>query len=195
MPSHTLTALGHDIYLIKGLLDPSVCNHIIQIANNQSFESAGILLNTVDAQTRSNDLLKLGGQDSLLQSTNQLILSRVAIAQQLLFQEYGVQFPYAEPCTILRYRRGQYYRSHVDNILLASRFQEVQQGIPTRDISIVGYLNHDFIGGATYFHRQKIKVKPEAGSIVVFPSYFTHPHEAQPVQQGEKYVFTSWLFH
>ncbi|HEY9623333.1 MAG TPA: hypothetical protein V6C78_23455, partial [Crinalium sp.] len=67
MPS--LTPLGHDIFLIKELLDITLCQHVIQIAECREFESADILLNTVDTQVRSNDLLKLGDHDSLLQST------------------------------------------------------------------------------------------------------------------------------
>ncbi len=152
-------------------------------------------METIDNAVRNNDLIPLGGQDPLTQSTNQLILSRLSVVKQFLFDQYGVQFPYAEPCSILRYQQGQFYKRHVDNILLSSRFQEVSEGIPTRDISVVGYLNDDFEGGETYFDRQKIKVNPKAGAVAVFPAYFTHPHQSLPILSGTKYAFTSWLFH
>lgn len=195
MSTHTLTCLGNEIFLVEDLLDHQLCQHLIQIAETCQFESAGILLESVDNEVRSNDMLKLGRSSPLGDSTNQLIMGRLAIAQTLLFQSYGVRFPYAEPCTILRYREGQFYKRHVDNLLLASRFQEVQQGIPTRDISVVGYLNDDFEGGETYFDRQDVKVRPKAGAVLLFPAYFTHPHESLPVRKGQKYAFTSWLFH
>jgi prolyl 4-hydroxylase len=195
MTSCTLTPLGAEIFLVRGVLEPALCQHIIQVAESLQFEMAGILLDQVDAQVRSNDLLRLGGAHPVSQSVNQLLLQRVSIVQQLLFQDYGVKFPYAEPCSILRYREGHFYQRHVDNLLLASRFQEVEQGIPTRDISVVGYLNDGFVGGETYFDRQDVTVKPEAGAVLVFPSYFTHPHASLPVRQGQKYAFTSWLFH
>lgn len=195
MLTHTLTCLGNEIFLVEDLLDHQLCQHLIQIAETCQFESAGILLESVDNEVRSNDMLKLGRSSPLGDSTNQLIMGRLAIAQTLLFQSYGVRFPYAEPCTILRYREGQFYKRHVDNLLLASRFQEVQQGIPTRDISVVGYLNDDFEGGETYFDRQDVKVRPKAGAVLLFPAYFTHPHESLPVRKGKKYAFTSWLFH
>jgi prolyl 4-hydroxylase len=190
-----LTPLGNEIFLVKDALDPTICQHILEIAKTCEFDAAGILVNTVDNSVRQSDVIELGGSDPLLHSTNQLLFSKLAIVQNLLFQTYGVKFPYAEPCSILRYREGQFYKRHVDNILLSSRFQEVDEGIPTRDISIVGYLNDNFEGGETYFDRQDLKVRPEAGAILVFPSYFTHPHESLPVTKGEKYAFTSWLFH
>jgi prolyl 4-hydroxylase len=190
-----LIPLGAEIFLVKNLLEPGLCQHIIQVAESCQFETAGILLDQVDPGVRSNDLLRLGGSDSLGRSLNQLLLQQLVTVQQLLYQEYGIRFPYAEPCSILRYQVGHFYQRHVDNLLLASRFQEVEQGIPTRDLSIVGYLNDDFKGGETYFDRQEIKVKPEAGAVLIFPSYFTHPHASLPVQAGQKYAFTSWLFH
>ena len=195
MTPQTLTPLGHEIFLVKGLLDPSACQQIIQVTQQCQLQQADILIETVNNQVRSNDLIRLGGSDPLLQSANQLLFSKLAIVQQLLRQAYGVNFPFAEPCTVLRYQERQFYKRHIDNILLGSRFQELDQGIPTRDISIVGYLNDDFEGGETYFDRQDLKVKPEAGAVLVFPAYFTHPHESLPILKGQKYVFTSWLFH
>lgn len=195
MSSHTLTALGNEIFLVRDVLEPDVCRHLIQVAESFDLEGSGILIDTIDNEVRSSEMLQLGGENPLLYSTNELLFSKLVIVQRLLFDTYGVKFPYAEPCSILRYREGQFYKRHVDNILLASRFQEVDQGIPTRDISVVGYLNDDFEGGETYFDRQDVKVKPEAGAVLVFPAYFTHPHESLPIVKGMKYAFTSWLFH
>jgi prolyl 4-hydroxylase len=194
MTAQTLTALGNEIFLIEQVLDAQTCRQVIETANCHGFDSAGILIEEVDRRVRNNDLLALNSDNSLLASTNALLHSSLGIVQKLLFQEYGVKFLYAEPCSILRYRTGQFYKRHVDNILLSSRFQELEHGIPTRDISVVGYLNDDFSGGETYFDRQKVRVKPVAGAVLVFPAYFTHPHQSLPVTQGEKYAFTSWLF-
>ncbi|NJR38796.1 MAG: 2OG-Fe(II) oxygenase [Leptolyngbyaceae cyanobacterium CSU_1_4] len=195
MSTHVLTPLGNEIFLVKNVLEPTLCQHIIQSVESAQFQAAGILIEKVDNQVRSNDLLHLGGRDEASRSLNQLMLSKVAIVQNLLFQTYGIKFPYAEPCSILRYRKGHFYKRHVDNILLSSRFQEVQEGIPTRDISIVGYLNDGFAGGETFFDRQNITVQPQAGAVLAFPSYFTHPHASLPIRRGKKYAFTSWLFH
>jgi prolyl 4-hydroxylase len=192
---HELTTLGPDLFRVSNLLSRSLCDHLIEVAECCPFESAGILVGQVDSDVRSNDLLALDRAGALGESANEILLTQIGIIQKLLRQEYGAPFGYAEPCSILRYETGQFYRRHVDNFLLSSRVQELEQGIPTRDISIVGYLNDDFEGGETYFDRQNIKVRPEAGSAIVFPSHFTHPHQALPVSQGRKYAFTTWLYH
>jgi predicted 2-oxoglutarate/Fe(II)-dependent dioxygenase YbiX len=191
----TFKDLGTEILLVENLLDEMLCNHLIQIADSCQCETAGIELTRVDTQIRNNELLYLDTHNPLLRSTNQLLLNRVAIVQHLLFQHYGIRFPHAETCSILRYRSGQAYKRHVDNLLLSSRLEEAAKGVPIRDVSIVGYLNEAFEGGETYFDRQNLKVKPRRGCVIVFPAYYTHPHQSLPVTQGCKYSFTSWLFH
>lgn len=193
---HAFKDLGSEILLVESLLEPSLCDHVIQIAECCQFKPSSILINVVDTDVRSSGILALGKNESALhESTNQLLLRKVLIIQNMLFKRYGIKFPHAEMCSILRYLPGQNYRRHVDNLLLESRYVEIANGIPTRDISIVGYLNDDFEGGETLFDRQNIKVKPQKGSVVVFPSYYTHPHQSLPVIRGKKYSFTSWLFH
>ena len=194
MTSYTVTPLGEEIFLVKSLIEPQLCQQLMALIQQQQ-QSAGILIETVDNQIRSGDMLRLGGEESRLVDANRMLLDRFAVIQQMLVQIYGIKFPYAEPCTLLRYQPGQFYKRHIDNILLGSRFEELEQGLPSRDISIVGYLNAEFEGGETYFDRQEVTVTPEAGAVLVFPAYFTHPHESLPIRKGEKYAFTSWLFH
>jgi prolyl 4-hydroxylase len=193
--SYTVTDLGSEILLLENLLDSDTCQQIIGVAEHCGFENAGVLLDQVDAQVRDSGILALDGRDPMQKSTNGLMLQGVGVIQEALYRHYGIRFDRPEPCSILRYLPGQQYKRHVDNILLSSRFVEVEEGIPTRDVSVVGYLNDDFEGGETFFDRQGIKVVPSRGSAIVFPAYYTHPHQALPVRSGKKYAWTTWLYH
>lgn len=192
---YTVTDLGAEILLIEDLIDQDTCRHVIEVAEHCHFEAAAILVDAIDPDVRNSGILALNPRNPVQQSTNQLLMRFVQVIQTALYRWYGVQFPHAETCSVLRYLPGQQYKRHVDNILLASRFQEVEQGIPTRDVSIVGYLNQDFEGGETFFDRQQIKVKPSVGSAIVFPAGYTHPHQSLPVTLGQKYAWTTWLYH
>jgi predicted 2-oxoglutarate/Fe(II)-dependent dioxygenase YbiX len=55
-------------------------------------------------------------------------------------------------------------------------------------MSAVLYLNDDYEGGELHFPEQKVKIKPEAGSIIVFPSVEPFFHESLPIIRGEKYM-------
>lgn len=193
--SYTFQDLGSEVLLIEDLLDADTCQQAIEISEHVGFESAKVLMGAVDESVRRSGILNLDRRDPILRSTNAILLQGVSVIQEALYRWYGIRFDRPEPCSILRYGPGQQYKRHVDNILLTNRFVEVEQGLPTRDVSIVGYLNDDFEGGETFFDRQNLTIQPKRGSVIVFPAYYTHPHQALPVRSGQKYAWTTWLYH
>lgn len=46
--------------------------------------------------------------------------------------------------------------------------------------------------GETEFLWQGIRVKPKAGTCVIWPAHFTHPHRGNPVYSCDKYIATGW---
>ena len=54
------------------------------------------------------------------------------------------------------------------------------------------YLN-DVNGGCTDFKFQNISMQPEAGKLVIWPSYYTHVHRANPDIRSDKYILTGWI--
>jgi predicted 2-oxoglutarate/Fe(II)-dependent dioxygenase YbiX len=54
------------------------------------------------------------------------------------------------------------------------------------EYSFVVYLNDDYIGGEIYWENQGVQLKPEAGSIVLFPSKEPYFHGVTVVTQGNK---------
>jgi Rps23 Pro-64 3,4-dihydroxylase Tpa1-like proline 4-hydroxylase len=83
---------------------------------------------------------------------------------------------------LLRYKTGGYLPAHQD------------QGVSTRILSTVSYLNDDYVGGEIEFVNSKVKIKPPAGSIIFFPSNYLYVHEVHPIVSGERYSLPHW-FH
>jgi hypothetical protein len=54
-------------------------------------------------------------------------------------------------------------------------------------VSIVVYLNDNYEGGEIYFPRFRLKVKPKAGDIIVFPSNYIYEHASEDMISGTKY--------
>jgi hypothetical protein len=46
--------------------------------------------------------------------------------------------------------------------------------------------------GQTEFLWQGIKVQPKAGTLVIWPAFFTHVHRGNPVYSHSKYIATGW---
>lgn len=54
------------------------------------------------------------------------------------------------------------------------------------------YLNDVEEGGETEFLYQHMRIKPEMGTLVIFPAAFTHTHRGNPPISNEKYIVTGW---
>jgi hypothetical protein len=55
------------------------------------------------------------------------------------------------------------------------------------------YLNDVREGGETEFLYQGVKLSPQAGSLVLFPTDFTHTHRGCVPISEDKYILTSWV--
>lgn len=84
-----------------------------------------------------------------------------------------------------RTRAGEYYHWHVDS----------GPGVLSqRQLVAVWYLNDvPGPGGETEFMAQQVKIKPQAGKLVLFPPFWTHIHRGVTLEQGVKYIATTWV--
>lgn len=89
---------------------------------------------------------------------------------------------YHEGYALLKYKDSEQYRSHYDGDTSIARV-----------ISAVCYLNNDYDGGEIEFVNFGIKIKPEPGMLILFPSNFAYRHIAYPVTNGTKYALVTWL--
>ncbi len=64
-----------------------------------------------------------------------------------------------------------------------------------RTLSSVIYLNDDYEGGELYFPNQEVKIKPEAGSIVLFPSVDPYYHQSLEIISGMKYAVPGFWYN
>jgi hypothetical protein len=69
-----------------------------------------------------------------------------------------------------------------DNVLTSHRL-----------ITIALYLNTVDEGGETEFLYQSVRVPPVQGTMILFPTYWTHMHRGNPPLKGNKYFMTTWL--
>ena len=86
---------------------------------------------------------------------------------------------------IQRTNPGEYYHWHIDG---------GSHDFAERQLVAVWYLN-DVAGpgGETEFSYQKVKVKPQAGKLCLFPPFWTHEHRGVTLEKGVKYIATTWV--
>ncbi len=110
----------------------------------------------------------------------------------LAMKEFRETYPYFKGpfkdigYQIQRYLPGEYYHWHIDGG--SHQFAE-------RQLVALWYLNDvpEGAGGETEFLFQKLKVRPEAGKLILFPPFWTHEHRACELKEGVKYIATTWV--
>jgi len=86
---------------------------------------------------------------------------------------------------IQRTNAGEHYHWHIDG---------GSHEFSHRQLVAIWYLN-DVAGpgGETEFLFQNIKVKPEIGKLILFPPFWTHEHRGVTLDNGVKYIATTWV--
>lgn len=82
------------------------------------------------------------------------------------------------PISISKYFLNAYMGPHTDSSLNPT----------TEHVSAVLYLNDNYSGGEINFPGQGVKIKPKAGSLVIFPSIPPFYHESLKILNGIKYM-------
>ncbi len=180
---------GSHIYVAENALDASLCTEMITRFENHPDEQypgrTGQLAQEDLSVKRSTDLVISGKQhwrdvDQKLFESLALIMADMR-NRHAFFKGRFKDFGYA----IQKTEVGEYYHWHVDG---------GSHSFSDRMLVAIWYLN-DVAGpgGETEFRHQKIKITPEAGKVLVFPPFWTHEHRGVTLEQGVKYIATTWV--
>jgi hypothetical protein len=70
--------------------------------------------------------------------------------------------------------------------------EKTNLGTARRHLVFMTYLNDVKKGGETEWFYQKLKVKPEKGLTIIFPSEWTFTHKGHTTINEDKYIITGW---
>lgn len=65
----------------------------------------------------------------------------------------------------------------------------------SRLLSVIIALNENYSNGIITFPKQGIDIKLKKSEILVFPPYWTHPHEVSCPEKNDRYTITFWLLN
>jgi predicted 2-oxoglutarate/Fe(II)-dependent dioxygenase YbiX len=111
-------------------------------------------------------------------ATQRLNAVMQASARNLIDPFFRLEVLDWEPVQVLHYGIGGHYIPHVDAETLYTDEIGLEMWEKTldRDLSVVYFLNDDFVGGELFFPVFDLLIKPQAGTLVCFPSdhHFVH---------------------
>jgi hypothetical protein len=180
---------GSFIFERADALPAAFCDEVVRRFEAQpEHQHAGVIGQTgarEQSVKRTTDLVvsdKSGWED-----VDQMFFRCMAAA----LKEFRETFPYFKGpfkdlgYQVQRYRPGEYYHWHIDGG--SHQFSQ-------RQLVALWYLNDvPGPGGETQFLYQDISVRPERGKLILFPPFWTHEHRAVELNQGVKYIATTWV--
>jgi hypothetical protein len=185
--------IGYGMNIYRNAINRSQCDSIIKRLENSAndpdcnlswstamvndIENIDYVRNCIDIKYKRDMLGKSGisfNQDMFD------IHKEVEDALDVCLNDYEslwhLQMKYKEAFNFVKYLPGKYFKLHGDH----GPFYACT-------ISAILYLNDDYVGGELEFPRQELKIKPQAGDIVLFPSNFVYEHASCELLQGIKY--------
>ena len=180
------------------IIDPRHISKLIRYANNLSYEKAGILGNdisrcTIDEKIRNVEEFPLNRKSKRMTDVKwfNFFKAKIDLGLKLYIEDLKkINYNGCYPerilnINLLKYKENYFYTKHVDH-----------SARTTRTLSVVIFLNNDYEGGHLCFdlgQDEILKIKPEVGKTVIFPSIFLYPHYVEPVTKGTRYVVVSWV--
>ncbi|MDH3527294.1 MAG: 2OG-Fe(II) oxygenase [Gammaproteobacteria bacterium] len=186
----TITEVKENTYIFEkpGALPIDVCNEMIrrfeELEEEQYQGRIGQTLATDRSIKKSTDLVVSGKEH--WQDIDQALFRSLGTA----IHEFRETYPFFKGpfkdsgYAIQRTDPGEYYHWHIDG-----GSHEFSQ----RQLVAVWYLNDvPGPGGTTDFFYQDVQIRPEAGKLLLFPPFWTHEHRGARLEQGVKYIATTW---
>jgi len=188
--------LPYESFIGGWFIPTEICDGLIECYNDtkEISKKQGVIGNGI-IHKETKDSMDL----TLYDNTSNEAFSKYKNVLMQVSTNYFNKYPYSVPSSRIGFREGhniqlyptcggykEYHceRNVVDPVNLC------------RHLAYMTYLNTiDTDGGETEFFYQKIKVKPEKGLTLIWPSDWTHTHRGIPATQEEKMIITGWIHY
>lgn len=179
----------------------------LELAKIKSLNNNGIVKKKLKQNYRKTNIYKLSQEFSSLYET------RFNTLQPKIEEYFNVSLTLGTKIQVLEYKKGFFYKKHADdsNEIIDSNGETVgfHNVAPQRKITTVlfGSSNHSldkeidpysFHGGELLFNYlydkegNNLKIKPQAGDMLVFPSNPYFSHEVAEVIAGYRLTLVQW---
>jgi hypothetical protein len=192
-------SIDENVGVFENVISPEMCKYIISAVDKVNMwkkaKTVGEANDQVSAERspRQNEIFMISGFNGL-EALDRFLNQVFTKCAQEYIRSYGLTMQGAgitrdEGYQILRYRTGGYYKPHID---YSSNIDSNNGQDTVRTLSGLIYLNEDYEGGEIEFTALSKKIKPTRGSVVFFPSIYTHSHTSCPIKSGTKYGIVTW---
>jgi prolyl 4-hydroxylase len=193
-PKYLLPTSDLKIYCIPSLLDPLLCEKLIECIDRYCVPSTVTVgEKMVRTQARTSSTCRLEEWPHYK--------SEVKMLQKMILSQIDVDIRHSEPLQGQRYRIGEFYGRHTDFFTpKTSTYQAFTETGGQRTWTAMFYLNDVINGGATLFPTIDLAITPTVGTMLLWDNMnhlgkenYYAMHEALAPVSNSKYVVTQWF--
>ncbi len=177
------------IYEVPGALSVPVCQAIIarfETATEHHYEGLIGQTQIKDGTVKKSTDMTVSDK-AAWKDVDKIFFRSLAVALKQMRKKFPFfKGPFKDMgYAIQRTDPGGYYHWHIDG---------GSHEFAYRQLVALWYLNDvQGPGGETEFLYQRVKITPEAGKLILFPPFWTHEHRGVTLEQGVKYIATTWV--
>ena len=196
--------------IIENFLNSSECNDINEkIKEDDDYQKAQIKIKDIVIKAKTNEEIRKTNIYSLSDKYLAIYTNKFLDCQAQIEDYFKLALTTSSNVQVLEYLKNSFYAKHSDDSSMIYKDNELVGFLPVtrqRKISTVLFTttneelisDNSFTGGELIFNflcdvnGKEIKIKPKAGSMLVFLSnpYFTH--EVLKVIQGRRISLVQW---
>jgi len=173
-------------------IDKNLCDNLIDFYENDNTKSPGITYGEGGVKT---DPKVKDSMDLDIAQYNHLPLFKNYLNNlALVIEHYKKKYIFANE-NVTTWKISQTYniqRYYPNQGFHKWHCERSSQATNNRHLVFMTYLNDITDGGETEWYYQKIKVKPEKGLTVIWPSDWTFTHRGLVSKTQTKYIATGW---
>lgn len=164
-----------------------------------SFEKANEAGNVISRQQNSEGhrLIKNDSASFWIQETEPEVLNLMPEFNQIfwneIYAEYAQKFSILNDCDPHKIWTHKLQKTLPTEGYHVWHTENMGRSSCNRLLTYILYLNDVEEGGETEFLYYGKRIKPTAGTLVLWPAGFTHVHRGNPPLSGEKYILTGWV--
>lgn len=198
LEEYTTQGVGRDIFFMP-LFTPRFCKILIAMANQVALWTSSRHINY---PTNDIELSYIKFKDVYTQVLNEFIYPAICHAYSagrwngetiLEGQDENSLYSFGSLNSedfLVKYEAGKFKEDDDGNKISISRLPvHIDDSVVSTNVS----LNSNFVGGGTWFPKQKALLKPPVGYLLFHPGIFTHRHGAREILKGERYVLVSFI--
>jgi len=163
--------------------DTGFAKHYSNIINDRVFEQSPTYSypeNKLDLEQKNAYSFLIRDADLEIFKPLSLFISKLWVDRSSVIYAHRYSFEYP---IVQKYIKNEgYFKIHIDENPERKRL-----------LSFILFLNDVDEGGETFFPVQDIKIKPVKDTLILFPPYYTHPHEGLIPLSNDKIILNGFL--